>query len=255
MHLIDTHIHLYAEEYDLDRKVLIEQAVEAGVSRFLMPNIDTTSEDGLHLLAKEYPGVCIPMMGLHPCYVKENYKDELENVYRHLKIGNYCAIGEIGMDKYWSIDFIIQQEEALRQQLIWSHELNLPVALHTRNATEEVVNLIQDLNLKGLKGVFHCFSGDLNQAEQITGMGFHLGIGGVLTFKNSGLDKVVEKIAIQHLVLETDGPYLAPAPYRGKRNDPAYIKLVAEKMAQIKNISLEEVAETTTKNAKELFAL
>lgn len=253
--LIDTHIHLYAEEFSADQSLLIEQAIKDGVKQFLLPNIDHTSFEGLHKLAIDYPGICIPMMGLHPCYVKLDYKSELEKIESLLRNGKYCAIGEIGMDKYWELDFIKQQEEALRFQLILAHELNLPVALHTRNATEEVITIIKDLKLPGLTGVFHCYSGDIEQAKRVIDLGFYLGIGGVLTFKNSGLDKVVDEISLEYLLLETDGPYLAPAPHRGKRNEPAYLRIVAEKLASIKNISIKEVALATSANAKKLFRL
>jgi TatD DNase family protein len=253
--LIDTHVHLYAEEYSADQSLLIENAISSGVKQFLLPNIDHTSFDGLQKLVEDYPGVCIPMMGLHPCYVKSDYKSELEKIESLLRKEKYCAIGEIGMDKYWELDFIAQQEEALRFQLILAYELKLPVALHTRNATEEVIAIIKDLKLSGLTGVFHCYSGDLEQAMRVIDLGFYLGIGGVLTFKNSGLDKVVEGISLNHLLLETDGPYLAPVPHRGKRNEPAYLRLVAEKLATLKNISLEEVASVTSANAKKLFRL
>ncbi len=253
--LIDTHIHLYAEEFSVDQSILIEQAINIGVKQFLLPNIDHTSLDGLHKLVEDYPGVCIPMMGLHPCYVKSDYKSELVKIESLLRNGKYCAIGEIGMDKYWDLDFIAQQEAALRFQLLLAHELNLPVALHTRNATEEVISMISDLKLAGLKGIFHCYSGNIEQAKRVIDLGFYLGIGGVLTFKNSGLDKVVQEISLDHLLLETDGPYLAPAPYRGKRNEPAYLRLIADKLAILKNSSIEEVALITSANAKKLFRL
>jgi TatD DNase family protein len=194
-------------------------------------------------------------MGLHPCYVTENYQDELANVKRLLNSNKYFAVGEIGMDKYWSLDFITQQEEALRTQLGWASELDLPVSLHTRNATREVIDIITALNLPNRKGVFHCFGGTFEEAEEIINLGYHLGIGGVVTFKNSGLDVIIKDIPIEKLVLETDGPYLAPMPFRGKRNDPKYLRIIAEKIASIKNISLELVASTTTNNANQLFGL
>jgi TatD DNase family protein len=195
------------------------------------------------------------MMGLHPCYVKDNFEEELALVEKELRTGNYIAVGEIGMDKYWELDHLPQQEEALRCQLRWAHELDLPVALHTRNANDEVIAIIRDLNLPGLRGVFHCFSGTVEQANEMIQLGFYLGIGGVLTYKNGGLDKVITEIPLEHLVLETDGPYLSPVPFRGKRNLPAYIRYVAEKLADIKNQTLHRVADITTENARRLFRI
>jgi TatD DNase family protein len=255
MQIIDTHLHLYAEEYDADRKALIAAAKSDGVTRLLLPNIDSSSIEGLKALADEYPDYCLPMMGLHPCYVKDNFEEELALVEKELRTGNYIAVGEIGMDKYWELDHLPQQEEALRCQLRWAHELDLPVALHTRNANDEVIAIIRDLNLPGLRGVFHCFSGTVEQANEMIQLGFYLGIGGVLTYKNGGLDKVITEIPLEHLVLETDGPYLSPVPFRGKRNLPAYIRYVAEKLADIKNQTLHRVADITTENARRLFRI
>lgn len=255
MQIIDTHIHLYAEEYKGDLQALIHAAKQDGVSQMLLPNIDSESIEGVKKLAVDYPGYCIPMMGLHPCYVKANYKHELEIIEQELRTGKYIAVGEIGMDKYWELDFIKEQEIALKHQLILAHDLDLPVALHTRNANQEVLSIIQDLQLDGLRGVFHCFSGTIEEAETMIKLGFYLGIGGVVTYKNGGLDKILKDISIDHLVLETDGPYLSPHPHRGKRNQPAFINYVAEKIAEIKNISKKEVADITSANAKKLFRL
>jgi TatD DNase family protein len=255
MQIIDTHLHLYAEEYAADRKALIAAAKSDGVARLLLPNIDSSSVEGLKALAEEYPDYCLPMMGLHPCYVKDNFEEELALVEKELRTGNYIAVGEIGMDKYWELDHLPQQEEALRCQLRWAHELDMPVALHTRNANDEVIAIIRDLNLPGLRGVFHCFSGTVEQANEMIQLGFYLGIGGVLTYKNGGLDKVITEIPLEHLVLETDGPYLSPVPFRGKRNLPAYIRYVAEKLADIKNQTLHRVADITTENARRLFRI
>lgn len=257
MNLTDTHIHLYAEEYEGDRTELINAALNAGVKRFIIPNIDSSSLDGMFQLTKSYPGTCLPMMGLHPCYVKENFRDELKVIYSTLSNpeANAVAIGEIGLDFYWDLTFRNEQETALKEQLHWAAEFNLPVAIHSRNSTDEVIAILKELQSLNLKGVFHCFSGDMKQAESILALGFYLGIGGVVTFKNSGLDKIVAEIPIANLVLETDGPYLAPAPYRGKRNVPSYLKLVAEKIADVKGISLEEVSDITTANAVKLFGL
>lgn len=255
MQIIDTHIHLYAEEYMGDLQALIHAAQQDGVSQMLLPNIDSESIEGVKKLAADYPGYCIPMMGLHPCYVKANYKEELTIIENELRSGKYIAVGEIGMDKYWGLDFIREQENALKHQLILAHELDLPVALHTRNANQEVLSVIQELQLDGLRGVFHCFSGSVEEAETMIKLGFYLGIGGVVTYKNGGLDKILKDISIDHLVLETDGPYLSPHPHRGKRNQPAFINYVAEKIAEIKNISKKDVAAITSANAKKLFRL
>jgi len=221
----------------------------------LLPNIDSGSIAGLKQLAEDYPNYCLPMMGLHPCYVKENFETELSIVEKELKTGNYIAIGEIGMDRYWELDHISQQEEALRIQLKWAYELDLPVALHTRNANDEVISILRDLNLSGLRGVFHCFSGSPEQAAAMIELGFYLGIGGVLTYKNGGVDKIVAELPLDHIVLETDGPYLSPVPHRGKRNLPGYILHIAQKLAEIKNITPEEAGEITSANARKLFRL
>lgn len=255
MPIIDTHIHLYAEEYKGDLHALIHAAKQDGVSQMLLPNIDHESIEGVKKLSQEFPDYCIPMMGLHPCYVKGNYEDELAVIEKELRSGNYVAVGEIGMDKYWELDFIKEQEVALKHQLRLAHELHLPVALHTRNANQEVLGIIKELQLDGLRGVFHCFSGTLEEAAAMIDLGFYLGIGGVLTYKNGGLDKIVKDISIEHLVLETDGPYLSPHPHRGKRNQPAFINYVAEKLAELKNTTKKEVVDITSANARKLFQL
>lgn len=255
--MTDTHIHLYAEEYEGDRTELIQAAIDAGVSRFLIPNIDSTSLEGMFRLGKTFPGICLPMLGLHPCYVKENFREELNLIHRHLSDPGTgaVAIGEIGLDFYWDLTFREQQEIALKEQFQWASEFNLPVAIHSRNATDEVIAILMEMKSLNLKGVFHCFSGDMKQAEKILELGFYFGIGGVVTFKNSGLDKIVAQIPVSHLLLETDGPYLAPAPFRGKRNEPSYLKLIAAKVSEIKGVSAEEISEITTANAQRLFAL
>ncbi len=255
MQIIDTHLHLYAEEYNPDRKALIDAAKHDGVVQMLLPNIDASSISGLKQLAIDYPSYCLPMMGLHPCYVKDNFEEELAIVENELRTGKYIAVGEIGMDRYWGLDHISQQEEALRLQLKWAHELDLPVALHTRNANEEVISILRELQLPGLRGVFHCFSGSIEQAMAMIELGFYLGIGGVLTYKNGGVDKIVAELSLDHIVLETDGPYLSPVPHRGKRNLPGYILHIAQKLAEIKNITPEEAGDITSANARKLFRL
>ena len=250
---VDTHTHLYAEEFTTDIDESLKKAIDAGVEKFFLPNIDSSSVAGMHHLCEKYPQHCFPMMGLHPCSVKENYKEELAIAYKYLQTRKYTAVGEIGIDLYWDKTFYKEQVEAFEQQINWALEFNLPIVIHCRNSFDEIYEVLG--SFKQLpKGIFHCFSGTREQAEQVIALGgFKLGIGGVLTFKNSGLDKVVELLDMKHLVLETDSPYLAPIPFRGKRNESSYTKLIAEKLAQIKGISIDEVADVTTKNALEIF--
>lgn len=254
--MIDTHTHLYSEEFDNDRTEVIEKALSEGIEQLLLPNIDLTSVTGMNQLVEKYPGKCFAMMGLHPCSVDEKYKTVLDQMYKELTSNksNYIAVGEIGMDLYWDQTFEKEQKEAFKIQTDWAKSLHLPIAIHVRNAWDELFELLDEVNNQHLKGVFHCFTGNQEQAEKALSYGgFKLGLGGVLTFKNSGLDKVIENIDMEHLILETDAPYLAPTPYRGKRNESAYVIKVAEKLADIKSISLKEVDQITTKNAKRLF--
>lgn len=252
--MIDTHTHLFSEEFKQDIDVVIQNATNVGVEKMLLPNVDLETIDALHDLAKKYPGICYPMMGLHPCSVKENWEDELRVIKKNLDTNNYCAIGEIGIDLYWDKTTFEFQEKAFRQQIIWAKEKKLPVAIHVRNAFDETFKIVDELNDENLTGVFHCFTGNVDQANHIINYGgFKLGIGGVVTFKNGGLDQVLPYIDLKHLVLETDSPYLAPVPHRGKRNESAYLKIIAEKLAEIKGISFEEVNQATTENALSLF--
>lgn len=255
MNLVDTHIHLYADEFSADRNELIQQALNNNVTAFYMPNIDSTSIAGMYDLEEKYPANCFAMMGLHPCYVKENYREELSAVEAELSKRKFCAIGEIGIDLFWDKSFKKQQEEVFIKQMEWANDLNLPIVIHSRNATDEIISIIkQNQHLKP-KGIFHCFSGDIKQAKEIIELEFYLGIGGVVTFKNGGLDKVVSGIGIEKIVLETDAPYLAPAPHRGKRNVPSYLSLVTNKIAELKNITADKVASITTENAKKIFVV
>jgi TatD DNase family protein len=250
---IDTHTHLYAEEFSTDIDEALKRAIDAGVEKFFLPNIDSSSIDVMHALCEKNPQHCFPMMGLHPCSVKENYKEELDIVYKHLKERKYTAVGEIGIDLYWDKTFYKEQVVAFEQQINWALEFNLPIVIHCRNSFDEIYEVLSSFK-KLPKGIFHCFSGNAEQAQKIIdNTGFKLGIGGVITFKNSGLDKAIEHIDLKHLVLETDSPYLAPVPYRGKRNESAYIPLIAAKLAEVKKCSLLEVAAVTTANAKEIF--
>jgi TatD DNase family protein len=255
MQFIDTHTHLYLEEFDPDRTGSIARAKSAGVDIFMLPNIDSTSIDPLLNLADEYPENCFPMIGLHPTSVKDNYHDELKAVESILEKRRFYAIGEIGMDLYWDKTFLEQQRDVFRHQLKLAKAFNLPVAIHMRNCFEHVYSIIREEAGSNLRGVFHCFPGNIQQAKQVTGLGFYLGIGGVVTFKNSGLQQVVKEIPLEYILLETDAPFLAPDPYRGKRNESVYIPLIADKIATLKEIPLQEVAEITTANAKKLFNL
>ncbi|MCW3075875.1 MAG: Hydrolase TatD [Bacteroidetes bacterium] len=251
--IVDTHTHLYAEEFDSDRSALIKKAINNGIHKFYLPNIDSSSINGMHRLEEEFPENCFAMMGLHPCSVNASVESELAVVKSWLEKRKYHGIGEIGVDLYWDKTFLKEQQRAFETQIQWALDYNYPIVIHCRDAFNEIYEILS--TFKSLpKAIFHCFSGNTEQANKIIEFGnFKLGIGGVVTFKNSGLDKVVENIALEHLVLETDAPYLAPVPFRGKRNEPAYIMEVARKVAQIKNISLEEVGEITSKNAGFIF--
>ena len=250
---IDTHTHLYSEEYNTNRYELIQDALNKGVSRLYMPNIDSSSIDEMLKVEVHFPEQCFAMMGIHPCSVKENYREELNIVKQWLELRRFAAIGEIGMDLYWDKTFIKEQELAFKEQLFWAIEYNYPIVIHCRNAFDEIFEILKSFE-KLPKGIFHCFSGDFIQAQKVLSLGnFKLGIGGVVTFKNSGLDKVVEQLTLQDIVLETDAPYLAPVPHRGKRNESAYIPIIAQKIADIKQVTLEEVASITTQNALDIF--
>ncbi len=252
--LVDTHAHLYSEKFKDDRDEMIQRAVDNGVEQFFLPNIDNSSIEGMLALEKKYPNRCFPMMGLHPCSVQKNYKEELATVKAWLDKRPFCAVGEIGLDLYWDKTFFEQQKDAFRQQINWAKDLDVPIVIHSRESTSEVIEIIKAEKTDKLRGIFHCFGGSVEEANTIIDLGFYLGIGGVLTFKKAGLDKTMEEIDLAHVVLETDSPYLAPTPKRGKRNESAYTRLVAEKLAEIKGLSLEEVAAITTKNANEVFS-
>jgi TatD DNase family protein len=235
---------------------MIQRAIEAGVEKFFLPNIDSSSLKGMKELAVKYPLRCFPMMGLHPCSVNEKVEQELELVKKELDEFHYHAVGEIGIDLYWDKSFQAEQEMAFRKQIAWAKEKNLPIVIHCREAFDEILKILDEVNDESLSGIFHCFTGNLEQAKHILGYGnFKLGIGGVVTFKNSGLDKVVSQLKLEDLVLETDSPYLAPTPFRGKRNESSYLLKVAEKLADIYQLSLEEVAEVSTKSALQTFKL
>lgn len=253
MTFTDTHTHLYSEQFNSDRTAMIEAAIAQGVRTFYLPNIDHESIDGMLQLEQQFTGQCLPMMGLHPCSVNADYQRELDIVKQWLDKRRFAAIGEIGIDLYWDKTFFKEQEIAFRQQIDWALESGYTISIHCRSAFDEIYAILKSYP-KLPKSIFHCFSGNTEQAKLIIALGnFKLGIGGVVTFKNSGLDKVVEDIGLEHLVLETDAPYLAPVPHRGKRNESAYIPLIAEKIASIKGISIEEVASVTSQNALDIF--
>jgi TatD DNase family protein len=252
MYLIDTHAHIYLPEFDADRSQIIEKAKQAGIRQVLLPAIDSSTHQQMLQTEKDYEG-CLAMIGLHPCSVNNTFSQEIDIIKDYLSQRKFIAIGEIGLDFYWDKTYVKEQYEAFHQQIQLALTHDLPIAIHSRNAVDESIEVVQQY--PGLRGVFHCFSGNLEQAEAILSTGFMLGIGGVLTFKNAGLDKVMENVGLRHVILETDAPYLAPVPFRGKRNEPAYTALVAEKLAQLTGKSLEEVQKLTTENAEKLFNL
>ena len=253
MTLIDTHCHLYAEEFKDDINSVITNAQKEGVERFYLPGIDSSAIDAMLQLETKYKGNCIAMMGLHPCYVKENYLEELKIVESWLSKRPFSAVGEIGLDFYWDKTFTNQQYESFRYQIELALHYQLPIVIHTRNAMQQTINVINEYSCKELKGIFHCFGGNLEQANEIIQAGFYLGIGGVVTYKNAGLVEVLKKIDLQYLVLETDAPYLTPVPFRGKRNESSYLKYIVEKIAEIIEVTTTEVAQVTTENANKIF--
>ena len=255
MKLVDTHAHIYINDFRDDLNEVIIRAKEKGVSTILMPAIDASTHPAMFKTEEAFPELCISMMGLHPCSVKDDYQTELSVVQGHLSERKFVAIGEIGLDFYWDISFMSQQYDAFQRQIEWALHYNLPIVIHSRNSTDECLKVVQNNQDGRLKGVFHCFSGTTDQALKIIEAGFYLGIGGVVTYKNSGLDKVMEQINLNSVLLETDAPYLAPVPFRGKRNECSYIINVTEKLAEIKKTTVEEIANITTRNAEKLFGV
>jgi TatD DNase family protein len=255
MILTDTHAHLYLNAFDEDRHDVIRNAIDRDVKYMLLPNIDNGSIVPMMDLVNAFPENCFPMMGLHPTSVDNDYLEQLETVKSWLKKEKFYAIGEMGIDLYWDKTFFAQQQEAFRIQADLALEYDLPLVIHSRNSFDEIFSILDEVYKPGLNGVFHCFSGNLEQARHITGIGFLLGIGGVLTYKNSGLPAVLEHIPLDHILLETDAPFLAPVPHRGKRNESAYIPDIAGNLAAIYKVSIEEIASTTTQNAQKLFNL
>lgn len=255
MGIVDTHIHLYGEAFDDDRSDLIEKAKAEGVSHFFLPAIDSTYTDRMKALQKAYPQEVFLMSGLHPTHVNENYKSELDHVYKELtqSLEDYVAVGEIGIDLYWDKTFVKEQTLSFETQINWALAFDMPIVIHCRAAFDEIFEVLESYRSKPLYGIFHCFSGSLAQAKKAIDLGFKLGIGGVVTFKNGKIDQFLNQLDLGSLVLETDAPYLAPSPYRGKRNIPSYINLVADKVAELYNIPREEVIEKTAATALALF--
>jgi TatD DNase family protein len=253
--IIDTHTHLYLNQFREDIDDVIAQAKENGVKKFIFPAIDSSHFERMHNLKKKYPNDIFLMSGLHPTDVKENYKDELDFVVNTLKTNSYVAIGEIGIDLYWEKSFLKQQQDAFKFQIRLAIKHDLPIVIHCREAFNEIFEILDKENCDKLRGVFHCFSGTFEEAQRAINLGFVLGIGGVVTFKNGGIDKFLHKIDLKNIVLETDSPYLAPVPFRGKRNESSYIIYVLEKLSEIYGISKEKIAEITSKNAEKVFRL
>lgn len=253
--MIDTHCHLYSTEFDEDIEQVMARAAVEDVTKFYLPAIDAGFTDNMNKIETLFPGKCFAMAGLHPCSVKENFEDELLHVETLLQQRSFKGIGETGLDFYWDKTFVKEQYIALERQIEYALDYNLPLILHTRNATQQTIDVVKKYSSRGLKGIFHCFGGSLHEANQITEMNFYLGIGGVVTYKNAGLPEVLKGVDMKHIVLETDAPYLTPVPMRGKRNESSYLKYIVEKLALIKEVSEDEVKEITTINAEKIFGL
>jgi TatD DNase family protein len=253
--MIDTHCHLYTEEFDKDIEDVIEKAGAIGVKKFYLPAIDMSCTARINLLEEKFPDKCFAMAGLHPCSVKENYKEEITHIEEQLTQRKFCGIGETGLDFYWDKTFIKQQYEALEIQIELALQYNIPLILHTRDALQETIEVIKKYKQTELRGIFHCFGGSVEQAKEIIKTGFYMGIGGVLTYKNAGLAEVLKHVDMKHLVLETDAPYLTPVPFRGKRNESSYLKYIVKKIAEVKDLSIQEVESITTVNAEKIFGV
>ena len=253
--LIDSHTHIYGKQFDHDLGPMMQRAIDKGVERFYLPGIDKESIDRMMKLEQAYPGKCFCMMGLHPCSVNEEYKEELEIVKQWLDKRKFAAVGEIGLDFYWDKTFTSQQFEAFHFQIALALQHNLPIVIHTRNAMKETIEVVQGYKGKGLQGIFHCFSGNFEEAKQVLDAGFLLGIGGVVTYKNGGLSEWLANIPLENIVLETDAPYLTPVPFRGKRNESSYLVYIAEKLAALYNLPMEKIGEITSANALKTFKL
>lgn len=253
MRWTDTHCHLYLPQFENDRSETIKRAFEAGVHRIILPNIDKESIDDMLRLEKAYPGQCFSAMGLHPCSVKEDFEEQLHLMEDLLHHHTFVAIGEMGTDRYWDTTFWEQQIEAFKIQAEWAKELGLPLIIHCRESMDETIELLEQLQDGSLRGVFHCFNGSVEQAARIEALGFYMGLGGVTTFKKAGMDQVVPHLNPARILLETDAPYLSPVPYRGKRNEPAYIPLIARRVADLLGLSMEQLSTQTEENVQRLF--
>lgn len=253
MTFIDTHCHLYLEEFAADIAETIQRADNEGVKKFYLPAVDSSQTEALLSLEKRFPGQCIAMTGLHPCSVKSNYQDELRLVEHSLTERKFAAVGEIGLDFYWDRSFEQQQYEAFGTQIEWALQYEMPIVIHSRDSMQETIKVVKEKQQGALKGIFHCFNDSYESAKQITDLGFYLGIGGVVTYKNSRLPEAIKNIDLKWLVLETDAPYLTPVPFRGKRNESSYLKYIAARIAEIKGVSIAEVAAITTENAVKIF--
>jgi len=253
MELIDTHCHLYDQALAGDIENIIQRAASAGVTRFYLPAIDRQSESSMLELEKRYPDICFAMQGLHPCSVKSDYNEALEHIEQSLAGRQFAAIGEIGLDFYWDRSFEKEQYQAFHRQVEWAISLELPIVIHSRDSMSQTIRVVREHQKGNLRGIFHCFNEDENSAKEIVALGFYLGIGGTITYKKSKLPEALRYIPLEHIVLETDAPYLPPVPYRGKLNESSYIVYIAQKLAEIKDVSIEEVAAITTDNAMKLF--
>lgn len=255
MIITDTHTHLYSEQFDDDRDQVVQRALKAGIKRFFIPAIDSTYYESMFALEKDYPGHVFLMAGLHPTHVKEDFRKELEIVKNQLDTHRFYAIGEIGMDLYWDKTFVRSQQEAFLEQISWAKDRALPIVIHCREAFDEIFEVLDQVNDDRLCGIFHCFTGNKAQAAKIIDYGLHLGIGGVVTFKNGGIDKFLTDIPLKHIVLETDAPYLSPTPYRGKRNESSFLVQVLDRLVDIYDMEPEEISRITTENSRDIFGV
>ena len=251
--LIDTHAHVYAKNFLNDIDAILQRSKDVGITQIYLPAIDLETHEAMLELEAKHPTFLQSMMGVHPCSINSNYAEEMHIAENYLKDRTFCAVGEIGIDLYWDKTFLEEQKKCFIEQMHWAESLKIPIAIHSRESMEITISILEENKWYSQGGIFHCFTGNLEQAKRVIDLGFYLGIGGVVTYKNSGLDAVVRDIDLKHLVLETDAPYLSPIPHRGKRNEPTYVKFVAQKISEVKLIDYSIVAETTTKNALKIF--